>query len=92
MANANKSNREKNSTPVTSAFDKLTKAQLIKIFANLFAKSKTIRIFVSANILKSVSDTVLYFIAKFPFGCIGIDSVCLPKHKGASLLLCTYIN
>ena len=32
------------------------------------------------------------FYSEDPFGCIGIGSVCLPKHKGASLSLCTYIN
>ena len=37
---------------------------LSKKLANLFAEFKTLCIFVSANILKSVSDTVLYFIAK----------------------------
>ena len=37
---------------------------LSKNLANLFAEFKTLCIFVSALILKSVSDTVLYFIAK----------------------------
>lgn len=50
--------------PYSSRSTSATSPSAMKNSANLFAEFETLRTFASARILKSVSDAVLYFIAK----------------------------
>ncbi len=99
MATVSKSIDAKNSNVATTVFEwktlyrrDLAKAQFSEKTNQFICKVEN---FVYFCIGKHTQIDFRYgnlFYSEDPFGCIGIGSVCLPKHKGASLSLCTYIN
>ena len=56
---------------------------------NLFAKSRTLCTFVSANILKSISDTVIYFIAKTR-SAVSVSVQCVCQNIKGLRFLCVH--